>query len=278
MEGGGAGPFENEVQDYLLAGGDLNTKIPFNKNIKGSAGGAIFKETYTFDFNKDVPTMKTGGKFIWNIKGGKWEPFGTKDGNENQEEPMDVESMKKEIDADPGTFATDATMMTIADAAKIWPETIPGSEYGYDKRLKDIVKFMEGKKITKMTPENVKEFEGEGKKEPAAAQPQQESKLGEGFLGMSLNQWWDMLHPLAIIASIAGGSFMAMKNSAKKAIIKQLQDAGEKIPDEKTLNDLATKAVGQKMDQTTGAGRGSMEEGNIESIVNEALKKHRRSK
>jgi hypothetical protein len=107
---------------------------------------------------------------------------------------------------------------------------------------------------------------------------QQESQLGEGFLGMSLNQWWDMLHPLAIIASIAGGSFMAMKNSAKKAIIKQLQDAGEKIPDEKTLNDLATKAVGQKMDQTTGAGRGSMEEGNIESIVNEALKKHRRSK
>jgi hypothetical protein len=170
FEGGGAGPFENEVQGYLLAGGDINTKIPFSKNIKGSAGGAIFKETYTFDFSKDVPTMKAGGRFIWNIKGGKWEAK-EDDGNAGKEEPMDVEDMKKENDADPGTFATEATMMTIADAAKIWPETVAGSEFGYDKRLKDIVKFMEGKKITKMTPEDVKEFEGKDKKEPAATTP-----------------------------------------------------------------------------------------------------------
>jgi len=131
-EKGGAGPFENEVQYFVENGGDINTKIPFSKNIKSSSGGAIFKETYTFDFNKDVPTMKSGGKFIWNIKGGKWEPFGDKDGNENQEEPLDIESMKKESDAEPGTYATEAVMMTIADAAKIWPG-------GYGERLRDII-------------------------------------------------------------------------------------------------------------------------------------------
>ena len=177
MEGGGAGPFENEVQDYLRSGGDLNTKIPFSKNLKGSAGGAIFKETYTFDFSKDVPTMKSDGKFIWNIKGGKWEPF-NKDGNEGKEVPMNVEDMKKESDAAPGTFSFQMTMTTIADAAKAWPETLPGSEYGYDKALKSMVDFMEKKKITKMTPEDVKEYDGEGKKEsaaPAVPTPQQES-------------------------------------------------------------------------------------------------------
>jgi hypothetical protein len=131
-ERGGVGPFENEVQDFVENGGDINTKIPFSKNIKSSSGGAVFKETYTFDFSKDVPTMKSGGKFIWNIKGGKWEPFGNKDGNENQEEPIDIESMKKETDAEPGEYATEAVMMTIADAAKIWPG-------GYGERLRDII-------------------------------------------------------------------------------------------------------------------------------------------
>lgn len=131
-EKGGAGPFENEVQGFIEMGGDINTKIPFSKNIKSSMGGAIFKETYTFDFSKDVPTMKSGGKFIWNIKGGKWEPFGDKDGNENKEEPIDIESMKKESDAEPGAYATEATMMTIADAAKIWPG-------GYGERLRDMI-------------------------------------------------------------------------------------------------------------------------------------------
>ena len=131
-EGGGAGPFENEVQDFVEKGGDINTKIPFSKNIKSSSGGAIFKETYTFDFGKDVPTMKSGGKFIWDIKGGKWEKFGDQDGNENQEDPIDIESMKKESDAEPGSYATEATMMTIADAAKIWPG-------GYGERLRDII-------------------------------------------------------------------------------------------------------------------------------------------
>ncbi len=131
-EKGGAGPFENEVQGFIEMGGDINTKIPFSKNIKSSSGGAIFKETYTFDFSKDVPTMKSGGKFIWNIKGGKWEPFGDKDGNENKEEPIDIESMKKESDAEPGAYATEATMMTIADAAKMWPG-------GYGERLRDII-------------------------------------------------------------------------------------------------------------------------------------------
>jgi len=139
MEGGGAGPFENEVQNFVESGGDINTKIPFSKNIKSSAGGAIFKETYTFDFNKDVPTMKSGGKFIWNIKGGKWEPFGDKDGNENQEEPIDTESMKKESDAEQGQYATEAIMMTIADAAKIWPG-------GYGERLRDIIAEKSGSK------------------------------------------------------------------------------------------------------------------------------------
>ena len=132
MEKGGAGPFENEVQDFVNNGGDINTKIPFSKNIKSSGGGAIFKETYTFDFGKDVPTVKSGGKFIWNIKGGKWEKFGDQDGNENQEEPIDVESMKKESDAEPGAYATEAVMMTIADAAKIWPG-------GYGEKLRDII-------------------------------------------------------------------------------------------------------------------------------------------
>ena len=113
------------------------------------------------------------------------------------------------------------------------------------------------------------------------------SETNEAFLGMSLDQWWDILHPVGIIASIAGGSFAAMRNSTKKeivkdledkakeAIIKDLEDSGEKIPDEKTLNALATKAikqaydkkklnalatkaVGQAMDQTTGAGKGNM--------------------
>ncbi len=131
-ERGGAGPFENEVQDFIENGGDINTKIPFSKNIKSSSGGAIFKETYTFDFSKDIPTMKSGGKFIWDIKGGKWEKFGDQDGNENQEDPIDIESMKKESDAEPGSYATEATMMTIADAAKIWPG-------GYGERLRDII-------------------------------------------------------------------------------------------------------------------------------------------
>jgi len=170
MEGGGAGPFENEVQGYLLAGGDINTKIPFPKNAKASGGGAIFKETYTFNFSKDVPTMKAGGKFIWNIKGGKWEAKET-DGNSGKEEPMDVEDMKKENDADPGLVATEATMIPISQAAKEWPDSHPGTPYGYGKALLDIVKFMEGKKITKMTPEDVKEFEGKDKKEPAATIP-----------------------------------------------------------------------------------------------------------
>lgn len=164
-EGGGTGPHLNEVQDYLMNGGDINTKIPFSKDLKSSAGGAIFKETYTFDFSKDIPTMKSGGKFIWNIQGGKWEPFGDKDGNENQEEPIDIESMKKESDAEPGTYVPQMLMMTIADAAKIWPDSHPGTPYGYGKRLKEMVEFMEGKKITKMTPEDVKEFESRGKKE-----------------------------------------------------------------------------------------------------------------
>jgi uncharacterized protein (DUF736 family) len=84
------------------------------------------------------------------------------------------------------------------------------------------------------------------------------SESNEAFLGMSLDQWWNMLHPAAIIATIAGGSFMAMRSSAKKAIIKDLEASGEKIPDEKILNDLATKAIGQAMDQTTGAGKGNM--------------------
>jgi len=138
-EKGGAGPFENEVQDFIENGGDINTKIPFSKNIKSSSGGAIFKETYTFDFSKDIPTMKSGGKFIWNIKGGKWEAFGDKDGNENQEEPIDIESMKKETDAEPGQYATEAVMMTIADAAKIWPG-------GYGERLRDIIAEKSGSK------------------------------------------------------------------------------------------------------------------------------------
>ena len=132
IEGGGAGPFENEVQDYIQNGGDVNTKIPFSQNMKSSAGGAIFKETYTFDFSKDIPTVKSGGKYIWNIKGGKWEPFGDKDGNENMEEPLDIEAMKKESDAEPGAYATEAVMMTIADAAKAWPG-------GYGERLRDII-------------------------------------------------------------------------------------------------------------------------------------------
>ena len=173
MEGGGKGPFNNEVQDYLMSGGDINTKIPFSKDLKASSGGAVFKETYTFDFSKDVPTMKSGGKFIWDIKGGKWEKFGDQDGNENKEVPIDIESMEKESDADPGTYVPQMTMMTIADAAKIWPDSHPGTPYGYGKRLKDMVDFMADKKITKMTPEDVKEFEGE--KEPAASAPQQES-------------------------------------------------------------------------------------------------------
>ena len=80
----------------------------------------------------------------------------------------------------------------------------------------------------------------------------------EAILGIPLDQWWDMLHPAAIIATIAGGSFMAMRSNAKKAIIKDLEANGEKIPDEKTLNALATKAIGQAMDQTTGAGKGNM--------------------
>ena len=180
IEGGGAGPFENEVQDYLLAGGDVNTKIPFPKNAKSSSGGAIFKETYTFDFSKDIPTMKAGGRFIWNIKGGKWEAKET-DGNAGKEEPMNVENMKKENDVDPSLVSTEATMIPISQAAKEWPEIYPGSEYGYDKRLLDIVNFMQNKKITKMTPEDVKEFEGKDKKDPAATAasstpaPQQES-------------------------------------------------------------------------------------------------------
>jgi hypothetical protein len=37
-----------------------------------------------------------------------------------------------------------------------------------------------------------------------------------------------------------------------------LEASGEKIPDEKILNDLATKAIGQAMDKTTGAGKGNM--------------------
>jgi len=132
MEGGGSGPFENEVQDFVQSGGDINTKIPFSKDLKAGAGGAIFKETYTYDFSKDVPTMKSGGKFIWNIKGGKWEPFGDKDGNENQEEPIDIESMKKETDAEPGTYVPQMSMITIADAAKVWPG-------GYGEILRDII-------------------------------------------------------------------------------------------------------------------------------------------
>jgi len=79
----------------------------------------------------------------------------------------------------------------------------------------------------------------------------------EAFLGISLQDWWNMLHPAAIIATVAGGTFMAMRSNAKKAIVKDLKDNGEKIPDEKTLNALATKAIGQAMDQTTGAGKGS---------------------
>jgi hypothetical protein len=175
-EGGGAGPFENEVQDFIENGGDINTKIPFSKDLKSSAGGAIFKETYTFDFSKDVPTMKSGGKFIWNIKGGKWEPFGDKDGNENQEEPIDIESMKKESDAEQGTYVPQMSMITIADAAKTWPDSHPGTPYGYGKGVLEMVKFMEDKKITKMTPEDVKEFKNKGKSDTSSqSQPQAES-------------------------------------------------------------------------------------------------------
>jgi hypothetical protein len=123
----------NEVQSFVKNGGDLNTKIPFSDKMKSAAGGAIFKETYTFDFNKDVPTMKSSGRYIWNIKDKKWEKWDGQGAPEvNAEEPMDIEAMKNEQEADPGTFATEATMMTIADAAKVWPGP-------YGKRLRDII-------------------------------------------------------------------------------------------------------------------------------------------
>jgi hypothetical protein len=59
---------------------------------------------------------------------------------------------------------------------------------------------------------------------------------------------------------------------------KDLKKQGKEIPDENTLKQLAIKAVTGEMDRVTGAGGGNMEEGNIEQVVNEALRKARKSK
>jgi hypothetical protein len=167
---GGGGSIQNKqnVQSFLQNGGDLNTKIPFSPKFKGSAG-SIKKTTYTFDFNKDIPTMSHSAGVIWDIESQKW--VENEYARDVKDEDFDVANMAKEQEANPGEFATEATMMTIAQASKIWPQ-----DNGYGQRIKEMVEFMEGKKITKMTPEDVKEFsKGEKPLSPASATPVAES-------------------------------------------------------------------------------------------------------
>lgn len=107
------------------------------------------------------------------------------------------------------------------------------------------------------------------------AKPQQESQLNEA----SWSQWWDMLHPAAIIAGSALAMVKLLTKSTINNIKADLKKQGKEIPDENTLKQLAIKAVTGEMDRVTGAGgSGDIQEENLEQVVNEALKRARKSK
>jgi hypothetical protein len=94
----------------------------------------------------------------------------------------------------------------------------------------------------------------------------EKSKMNEASIaGISLTDWWNMLHPLAIIASISIGGYSLMKNDAKKAIIKDLENQGKPLPDKETLDNLAAAMVGPALDRVTGNKKN-------ESEINEAIR------
>ena len=78
-------------------------------------------------------------------------------------------------------------------------------------------------------------------------------------------EWWNMISPAAIIAGSAATAMKLLMKDAKANIVSQLKAKGEQIPDDKTLGQLAVKAITGEMDRVTGAGasvaEGDMEEG-----------------
>lgn len=78
---------------------------------------------------------------------------------------------------------------------------------------------------------------------------------------------WNMISSAAIIGGSAAAAMKLLVKDAKANIVSQLKAKGEQIPDDKTLSQLANKAIKGEMDRVTGAGmaegyeEGEMEEG-----------------
>jgi len=179
--------------------------------------------------------------------------------NEAKEEEEEVEEESNELDPEDPKFAKklEDFIMAIIDkkmGGEEGGEMEPMDDMGGDDEESEVPLDEEEIDLEELLAE-LDEMGNDDGNDKKSKDKMEEVTIG----GLSLNQWWDILHPAAIIASVAGGSFAAMKNSAKKAIVKDLKDSGEELPDEKTLNALATKAVGQAMDKTTGAGKGMSE-------------------
>jgi len=85
--------------------------------------------------------------------------------------------------------------------------------------------------------------------------------------GTPLSVWMDMLTPAAIIAGTTMGALKMLKKDAKNQIKKQLQAQGEEMPDEKTLDKLATTFIKQGLDKTTGAGEGNVDEADLYEVT-----------
>ena len=90
----------------------------------------------------------------------------------------------------------------------------------------------------------------------------------EGGMQAPVNEtdWSEIAKMVGPAVAIAGPAMLAFKGlmkSAKDNIIKALQAKGQPIPDSKTLDQLAVKAITGEMDRVTGAGmaEGDMEEG-----------------
>jgi hypothetical protein len=100
-----------------------------------------------------------------------------------------------------------------------------------------------------------------------------ESQLNEDWVEIA-----KMVGPAVAIAAPAMLAFKGLMKSAKDNIVTALKAKGQPIPDAKTLEQLAVKALTGEMNRVTGAGASNMAEGDIESAVNEALNAHRKNK
>ena len=113
------------------------------------------------------------------------------------------------------------------------------------------------KKLTKSELKEMVRQELQGvlaEKKKAKAEKEEKEKMDEALSPEVMSA----IQGLGGFAALAGTAFGLVKlgvSQAKKEIIAKLKAKGEEIPDDKTLDQLATTAFRQALDSATGANR-----------------------